>query len=236
LGRGDLDRAASLLREAVNLFLEMGNEGGTLMGLCNLANALHRKGDVNGAELLLQAVLKRELALEREYETVDVLLGLADIALARRQVRRAALLLGAIEAMSQSIGYARYGWSRDAFERIADSTRSVLGEDDFATLWRHGTQLTVSEAAAEALGASDGWVSSASSTDEANPATLNVRLTSREQDVLQLLAEGHSDRQIAAALSISPKTAGNHVSRILAKLNVETRTAAATLAVRRGLV
>ena len=236
LGRGDLDRAASLLREAVNLFLEMGNEGGTLMGLCNLAYALHRKGDVNGADLLLRAVLKRELALEREYELADVLLGLADIALARRQVWRAALLLGAIEAMSQSIGYARYGWSRDAFERIADSTRSVLGEDDFAALWRQGTQLTVPEAATEALAVSHEWSSSASSTDEANPATVNVRLTSRERDVLRLLVEGYSDRQIAAALSISPKTAGNHVSRILAKLEVETRTAAATQAVRRGLV
>jgi DNA-binding CsgD family transcriptional regulator len=220
----------------VNLFLEMGNEGGTLMGLCNLANALHRKGDVNGAELLLRAVLKRELALEREFELVDVLLGLADIALARRQERRAVLLLGAIEAMSQTIGYALYGWARDAFDRIADSTRSVLGEDDFATLWRQGTQLTVSEAATEALAVSHEWAPSASSTDEANPETVNVRLTSRERDVLRLLVEGYSDRQIAAALSISPKTAGNHVSRILAKPEVETRTAAATQAVRRGLV
>jgi len=54
--------------------------------------------------------------------------------------------------------------------------------------------------------------------------------------VLRLLAAGHSDRQIAAALSISRKTAGNHVANILAKLGVESRTAAATLAVRRGLV
>ena len=42
-------------------------------------------------------------------------------------------------------------------------------------------------------------------------------------------------RQIAAILSISPKTAENHVARILAKLGVEGRTAAATLAIRRGL-
>ena len=61
-------------------------------------------------------------------------------------------------------------------------------------------------------------------------------LSAREREVLSLLVEGHSDRQIADALSISPKTAGNHVSSILAKLGVETRTAAATQAVRRGLV
>jgi DNA-binding NarL/FixJ family response regulator len=60
-------------------------------------------------------------------------------------------------------------------------------------------------------------------------------LTPRELEVLRLLAAGHSDRQIAAVLSISPKTAGNHVSSILTKLGVEGRTAAAALAVRRGL-
>ena len=53
--------------------------------------------------------------------------------------------------------------------------------------------------------------------------------------MLRLLAEGRSDREVAAALFISPKTAGNHVSSILAKLGVQTRTAAAALAVRHGL-
>ena len=60
-------------------------------------------------------------------------------------------------------------------------------------------------------------------------------LTPRELDVLRLLAAGQSDRQIAAVLSISPRTAGNHVSNILTKLGVESRTAAAAFAVRRGL-
>ena len=60
-------------------------------------------------------------------------------------------------------------------------------------------------------------------------------LTPRELDVLRLLAAGYSDRQIAAALSISRKTVGNHVSSILTKMGVEGRTAAAALAVRRGL-
>ena len=61
-------------------------------------------------------------------------------------------------------------------------------------------------------------------------------LSPRELDVLRLLTEGHSDRQIADALSISPKTPGNHISNILAKLGVTTRTAAATHAVRHDLV
>ena len=52
-------------------------------------------------------------------------------------------------------------------------------------------------------------------------------LTERERDVLELLAAGHSDADIATALCISPKTASNHVAAILAKLGVHNRTQAA---------
>lgn len=49
-------------------------------------------------------------------------------------------------------------------------------------------------------------------------------LTNRERDVLELLAAGHSDAEIAAELYISPKTANRHVGAILAKLGVRNRT------------
>lgn len=55
-------------------------------------------------------------------------------------------------------------------------------------------------------------------------------LTRRERQVLELLTAGESDAQIAAALHISPKTAGGHVSSILVKLGVTNRTQAATQA------
>jgi DNA-binding CsgD family transcriptional regulator len=72
---------------------------------------------------------------------------------------------------------------------------------------------------------------------DAPPAesTLRFRLTHREHEVLALVAEGHSNGQIAAALYISPKTASVHVSNILAKLNVSTRTEAAAHAYRLGI-
>jgi DNA-binding CsgD family transcriptional regulator len=60
-------------------------------------------------------------------------------------------------------------------------------------------------------------------------------LTSREREVLSLVAEGYTNRRIAATLFISESTAGVHVSHILSKLGVETRTEAATVAVRLGL-
>ncbi len=61
-------------------------------------------------------------------------------------------------------------------------------------------------------------------------------LTDREREVLRLVAEGYSNRRIAAELYISPKTASVHVSRIIAKLAVANRVEAATVARRLGLL
>jgi len=60
-------------------------------------------------------------------------------------------------------------------------------------------------------------------------------LTQREREVLGLVCAGCTNRQIAAHLFITPKTAGLHVSHILAKLSVTTRGEAAALAHRAGL-
>jgi two-component system, NarL family, nitrate/nitrite response regulator NarL len=60
-------------------------------------------------------------------------------------------------------------------------------------------------------------------------------LSPRELDVLRLIAQGMDNTEIAAALNISPRTAKNHVSSILAKLGLPNRVQAATYAVRRGL-
>jgi DNA-binding CsgD family transcriptional regulator/tetratricopeptide (TPR) repeat protein len=60
-------------------------------------------------------------------------------------------------------------------------------------------------------------------------------LTPREAEVLRLIADGLTNRQIGEKLFITPKTAGLHVSRILAKLNVDSRVKAAALAHRAGL-
>ncbi|WP_446041949.1 helix-turn-helix domain-containing protein, partial [Streptomyces sp. SID1121] len=57
-------------------------------------------------------------------------------------------------------------------------------------------------------------------------------LTPREQDVLRLVAAGHTNRRIAEELYISPKTASVHVSNILGKLGVSGRTEAAATAHR----
>lgn len=61
-------------------------------------------------------------------------------------------------------------------------------------------------------------------------------LTQREREVLALIANGMTNDEIALALTISKRTADNHVHNILAKLKVRSRTQAAILAVQEGLL
>lgn len=61
-------------------------------------------------------------------------------------------------------------------------------------------------------------------------------LTPREREVLALVAQGRSTRQVGRELVISPRTVGTHIQHILAKLGVENRTQAAAVAHRGGLV
>jgi DNA-binding CsgD family transcriptional regulator/tetratricopeptide (TPR) repeat protein len=81
-----------------------------------------------------------------------------------------------------------------------------------------------------------------SSAKPAEPAAAHIAkpsdpfgLTGREREVLALVADGYTNRRIAETLYISDSTAGVHVSNILGKLGVATRTEAAAVAVRLGL-
>lgn len=66
--------------------------------------------------------------------------------------------------------------------------------------------------------------------------TASVSLTPKEREVLHLVAEGRSNKEIATELKSTIRTVKAHVSRILRKLNVDDRTQAAIFAVRLGLV
>jgi DNA-binding NarL/FixJ family response regulator len=74
------------------------------------------------------------------------------------------------------------------------------------------------------------------SSARARPEGPSERLTERELDVLRLLAEGHSNPEIAARLHLAPGTVRNYVSGILQKLGVSDRTQAALVALKGGLV
>jgi NarL family two-component system response regulator LiaR len=70
--------------------------------------------------------------------------------------------------------------------------------------------------------------------EESDPSSMQ-ELSQRELDVLQLIARGAENAQIAGELNISPRTVKNHVSSVLAKLGLPNRIQAAIFAVRHGL-
>jgi DNA-binding CsgD family transcriptional regulator len=86
-----------------------------------------------------------------------------------------------------------------------------------------------------ASGAAGGDAASDGASAEAPAPADPFGLTAREREILALLAEGYTNRRLAESLFISESTAGVHVSNILGKLGVSSRTEAATLAVRLGL-
>jgi NarL family two-component system response regulator LiaR len=68
------------------------------------------------------------------------------------------------------------------------------------------------------------------------PPARGLDLTEREREVLTLMIEGLNNTQIAARLTVSPSTIKSHVSNILSKLGVSSRTEAVTFALRQKLV
>jgi DNA-binding NarL/FixJ family response regulator len=69
-----------------------------------------------------------------------------------------------------------------------------------------------------------------------NGHRVDPSLSPREQEILSLLAEGHTQRQIADELVISSKTVATHIQHILSKLGVNTRAQAVAMAFQKGLV
>ncbi len=61
-------------------------------------------------------------------------------------------------------------------------------------------------------------------------------LAEREVEVLRLTASGHNNRDVAAKLSLSPKTVGNHIEHIYSKIGVSTRAAATFFALQNGIL
>jgi DNA-binding NarL/FixJ family response regulator len=71
---------------------------------------------------------------------------------------------------------------------------------------------------------------------EGGPPDAYERLTPREREVLQLAAEGHSNAEIAARLSISPRTAETHRGNLMRKLGLQNQTALIRYALRKGVL
>ena len=231
--QNDIARAAENFAEALPLFEVSGDRRGAAFALSNLAWVAVRQGDDAGAapQIGRALVVFRELA-DRE-ATAHLLEGIAWLVQRSGRAETAARLLGAAAGLRAADGIPLALLHREGHDPATAETRAALGDAAFGAAWAAGAALPVEDAVAEALAAIGEPDSPAQ--NEPDDAADAIRLTPRERDVLRLLAEGRSDREIATALSLSTRTVGWHVSHLLAKLGVESRTAAAAYAFRHGL-
>jgi DNA-binding CsgD family transcriptional regulator len=122
-----------------------------------------------------------------------------------------------------------------AYEADAVRVREALGEAAFAAAWAAGWALPLEDAIAEALALTTEPTATAVFAAETPDAIASLGLSPRELEVLRLVAAGKTDRESAAALFVSRRTVTSHLTRILTKFEVDSRTAAATHAARQGL-
>jgi len=162
----------------------------------------------------------------------DYFLGLLDLTLSRpdqalRRFQRAAALAGRMQARPMG-AMSREGQARAllALDRPGGRQQAIALLDEVTA--------TAQALGIRGLGERAGTLRTATAAARQVP-TWPAGLTSREVEVLRLIAAGRSNRAIAQALFISPNTVLHHVSSIFAKLGVANRAEAAAHAIRRGL-
>jgi non-specific serine/threonine protein kinase len=228
--QGDLARAAALYEESLVYLRQLGRPKQAGHVLYNLGQIAVERGDGQRAAALFAEAL--ELASQRGERRglVLCLAGVAAVAALQGQADRAARYFGAMEALMEAAGVALEPLDRASYQRHRAAVRTKLGDSAFSIAHALGQSPLPEQAAAEALA-----FAREAATAAPSPGPTPFGLSPRELEVLRLLTEGRTDREIAASLSVSERTVHRHVTAVLSKLRVETRTAAATLAVRRGL-
>lgn len=224
-----LARAEAHCLRGLDLYRELGLTVGIARALHGLGYIAYKSGRLRDALRYVQEALEQRIAL-REIQGINANLeDIADIAAHSGRPAAAARLYGAAEALRAFYGTPLGLRYRREYEAEVAVARRGLPAADFDAAWMAGRALTLEQAIAEALAFSLAPSGRGAAVDR-------LGLSARELDVLRLLAEGRSDREIAEALSISPRTVSHHVTGILAKLNVDNRTQATSRAVRERLI
>lgn len=214
---GDTDRAADFYREV----LAVTEPRGELLHRCAVLRGLGvsawRRGDRARAQQLLTEALRVNSGLNSRVLTVFGLEGLAWTLDPRSDAERATVLMGAAEGLAPAgsqvtLVFHNMARFHDDCERAA---RRTLGTRAFDTAYRRGQAMSMNTAVAYALGAPE--------TERASGPGSTGTLTKREHQVADLVAQGLSNKQIAAKLVISQRTAQSHVEHILTKLGFTSR-------------
>ena len=259
-GRRDTEAAVANAEQALVRCVEIGDDWGADNAQAQLAKVARDAGDDHRAAIAHQQGLRLWQSIDERWASVAsesagivdrvgapvfprwpgdedsrsvtrALAGTARIAATHGQPELAASLVGTVDVLLEERGAFMFGYDRfDNHGLAAAAARATLGAARFAELRTVGRARSLRSAVELAMGLDVPPPTRA-------PATAADRhgLTAREVEVLGLLVEGCTDRQVAARLFISPHTAANHVASILSKLGVPSRSAAAAYAVRHAL-
>jgi non-specific serine/threonine protein kinase len=244
--RGDTDAAARWYDEGMEYAAELDDTFGKAGILLGQGKVAVRRGKFKeGMRLLTQALfILRQMGSRRLM--ADVVDALAAAAARDGRWVSSARLIGSITTMREGHQIGITHRSRLEINELLTELHAQLGEDGFNAAFEAGKRQALEIAVDEAIALANA-ISAAEDERLAREAALaggdagdlaaeELGLTPREREVLTLLARGLSDKEIADGLFISPRTAMTHVGNILAKLGVNKRTLAASVAVRRGLV
>lgn len=229
--QGHIDQSVVHFEESLSIFQETGNTIGAGRTLVNLAKVARARGDSANAIRLYKESLALRWQHGDQLGMVGCMRGLGQVLVATGEYMDAAELFGAADALRNAIG-GRISPRRSGYDGAIATLQQRLGETAFAEGWDRGRRRPLNEVVARALSEQASLESEAMAPNQAARSSL----TAREIEVLRLVRDGRSNREIGEQLFVSERTAQTHVQHILAKLEVNTRAAAAAVAVERQLI
>ncbi|RYF61069.1 MAG: protein kinase, partial [Comamonadaceae bacterium] len=215
---GDAEAAHLCHQEMITLTTELGELVYRGRSCMTGGWALWRKGDPEGALTVLKEGLRLSSKVDDQVGVARCLQVLAWVEADQRLAARAATLLGAADNMWRVIGgpastfLDKMIYHRECVLR----TRRALSDHEYNKQFQHGRDLGNDEVVSYVLG---GKVPTA----QPNRTDTPIRLTRRERQVADLVAEGLTNREIAERLVISHRTAQGHVEHILSKFGFTSR-------------
>jgi len=215
--------AVTPLREALRLARAQRNLYDTVVVLRILGMVLIDLGELVEARVCLEESLSSEARLP---ERVQTLAHFGGLLAAEGDVLRAVRVAGAVAALKGVWPDHLGAVPQQRFEQRLEAASQGLSPALRQAAWAEGEAMSLDDAIDYALRRGSG---------EADTAERPGGLTSRELEVVRLLATGLTNREIAVALVISERTVHRHVENILAKLQLTSRAQAAIWAVGLGV-
>jgi predicted ATPase/DNA-binding CsgD family transcriptional regulator len=226
---GDSKKSKDWFEECLELARSLGWSAGMAFSLEALGSCTLDRGNVREAAALFAEALTLAQRTSDSSVLGNCFKSLGAVAVMTGSAEQATRLFGAASAAYDRQGIVNQPPAEQrALDKIFSLARNKLPAEVYAAEWAAGRELPVGHAIAEALNV-------ARELEASYSGESSTGLTTRERDVLRLVVEGLSDKEIAEQLGMSRRTASKHVEMILAKLDVSSRTAAATYATRQGL-